>query len=103
MARTDTMSTTPVTMFLMGSLLGVAAGLLFAPRSGRENREMLKQTARDNYEKMQAKARQGREAATTAVDGAVDTTKDIITLTQETAEDAKERLDAAKPGKRPAL
>ncbi|MBI4422458.1 MAG: YtxH domain-containing protein [Elusimicrobia bacterium] len=47
---------------LVGGALGVAAGLLLAPRSGRETRERLADWLEDNREKTRDLLERGREA-----------------------------------------
>lgn len=91
------MSSAPMTAFLMGSLLGVAAGLLFAPKTGKESREMIKNAARENYNKMQDSARRGKEAAVSSVNTAIDKTKGAINRGQHAADDTKVQLDSARP------
>jgi len=105
MSRNDTatMNNGPMAAFFIGSLLGVTAGLLFAPRSGRESREMIKQTARDNYNKMQEKEKKGKEAATATVNQAVDKTKGAISRGQQSAEDMKVELDSVKPNRHSSM
>ena len=103
MARSDTMTSTPITMFLMGSLVGVTAGLLFAPKTGRESRDILKQTAHENLAKMKEKARQRREIATSADGQTTPVLHDIVELKEDAGADTSSFSDNAKPDKHAAL
>ena len=103
MARTDTINSAPMTAFLMGSLLGVTAGLLFAPKTGRESRDILKQTARDNLAKMKEKARQKREIAAPAPGQTTPVMHDIVEFKEDIGADTSSFLDNAKPDKHAAL
>ncbi|MFH1239477.1 MAG: YtxH domain-containing protein [bacterium] len=50
--------------FLLGGLIGVAIGLLYAPRPGEETREKLKETIddiKDRYENLKNKVEEGKE------------------------------------------
>lgn len=77
--------------FILGGLTGAALALLYAPRSGRETREMLGEAIRDGAERSrelrdQVKAR-GREIAEDAAD--------YVERQREALERRKERLSAA--------
>jgi gas vesicle protein len=50
--------------FLAGLGLGALAGVLYAPRSGSETREVLRQRAEDGRDYMRGRAREAREQAT---------------------------------------
>jgi len=49
--------------FLVGMGIGAAIGLLFAPRSGRETREYLRERAEEGKEYLSKKARELRQGA----------------------------------------
>jgi gas vesicle protein len=49
--------------FLAGLGLGALAGVLYAPRSGSETREVLRQRAEDSRDYMRSRAREAREQA----------------------------------------
>jgi gas vesicle protein len=46
--------------FLIGSLIGAALGILYAPKSGRETREEIGRTTRDLLEKAKAQYEEKR-------------------------------------------
>ena len=46
--------------FLIGSLIGAALGILYAPKSGRETREEISRTTRDLLEKTKAQYEEKR-------------------------------------------
>jgi len=57
-----------IVWFLAGLGLGAAAGLLYAPRSGNETRDVLRNKAEEGREYMRDRARQVREQANQWVD-----------------------------------
>jgi gas vesicle protein len=57
-----------VSYFLVGLGIGALVGILFAPRSGEETREVLAQKAEEGKEYAQKKARELRERAEDLVD-----------------------------------
>jgi gas vesicle protein len=54
--------------FLAGLGVGVAAGVLYAPRSGDETRQALRARAEDSREFVRDRARQARDQATSWAD-----------------------------------
>ncbi|MBC8477153.1 MAG: YtxH domain-containing protein, partial [Dehalococcoidia bacterium] len=52
--------------FLLGAVIGVAIGFLYAPQPGRETRAMLKEKAEIAAEKAKETAQKAREAAVAA-------------------------------------
>ncbi|HET6477665.1 MAG TPA: YtxH domain-containing protein [Dehalococcoidales bacterium] len=52
--------------FLLGAIVGVAIGFLYAPQPGRETRAMLKEKAEIAAEKAKETAKNAREAAVAA-------------------------------------
>lgn len=54
---------TKFTYFLVGMGIGAAVGLLFAPRSGRETREYLRERAEEGKEYVSKKAHELRKGA----------------------------------------
>jgi gas vesicle protein len=77
--------------FLMGGLTGAALAMLFAPRSGRETREMLGEKLREGADRgrelKDRVASRGREM--------VDDAADYLTKQKETVERRRDRLTAA--------
>lgn len=47
--------------FLLGLAIGAAAALLYAPRSGKETRAQLAETARDSRERLSSVAAKGKD------------------------------------------
>jgi gas vesicle protein len=47
--------------FLAGAGIGAVLGILFAPKSGRETREMIARTANDSREYLNTKVTEGRQ------------------------------------------
>lgn len=77
--------------FLLGGLTGAALALLYAPRSGRETREMLNEKLREGAERGKDLREQAREKGKAFMDEAseyVDRGRDVV-------EDRKGRLAAA--------
>ena len=55
-------STGPVLMaFVLGAVAGAAVALLYAPATGEETRQRIKDKAREGREKAEAVAREGRD------------------------------------------
>ncbi len=54
--------------FILGLGIGAVVGVLYAPQSGRETRETLRQSAEDGREFVINRARQAREQANEWVD-----------------------------------
>jgi len=52
--------------FLLGAVVGVAIGFLYAPKPGKETRAMLKEKAEAAAEKAKEAAEKAKEAATAA-------------------------------------
>ena len=73
-----------VSYFLLGLGVGVAVGVLFAPKSGEETREMLR-----------SKANEGRDYLRRKGDEVRDSTSDILNRGREAYQSQKENLAAA--------
>lgn len=77
--------------FLLGGLTGAALALLYAPRTGRETREMLNEKLREGAERSKDLRDQAREKGKAFMDeagGYVDRGREVV-------EDRKGRLAAA--------
>jgi gas vesicle protein len=77
--------------FLLGGLTGAALALLYAPRSGRETREMLNEKMREGAERGKDLREQAREKGRAFMDeagGYMDRGREVV-------EDRKGRLAAA--------
>jgi len=77
--------------FLLGGLAGAALAILFAPRSGKETREMLGERVRDGVER----GREFREKAATRGREMLDDAGEYIEKQKETIEKRRDRLAAA--------
>ncbi len=84
--------------FLLGALAGGIAALLLAPRSGAETRNMIREMAEDEADKVRKKVRQARDVARRVVEEAEDLAGDVRTFVDS------ERRKIANPiaPKRPA-
>jgi len=78
--------------FLLGGLVGAALGLLFSPRSGRENREFISSKAqeywgegREFYETSRAKVVDETEELKLKIDAARDRLKEQVGSATQTA------------------
>jgi gas vesicle protein len=89
--------------FLAGLGIGALAGVLYAPRSGRETREALMERAEEGREYLANRTRQARESVTQAVDRGRTTlgrVKDQGAAAIEAARQAyRESTEAGVPGK----
>src|SRR6202040_321212 len=65
--------------FLAGLGLGAAAGILYAPRSGNETREVLRARAEEGREYVKNRAREAREQASQWADKG----RDVVTQQKE--------------------
>jgi gas vesicle protein len=77
--------------FLLGSLTGAALAILFAPRSGKETRELLSERIREGAEK----GRDLRDRVTTRGRELVDDAAELVEKSKESIERKKDRLAAA--------
>lgn len=78
--------------FLLGGIVGAALGLLFSPRSGRENREFISAKAqeywgegREFYETSRAKVADETEELRQKIDAARDRLKEQVGAATQTA------------------
>jgi gas vesicle protein len=77
--------------FLMGGLTGAALAILFAPRSGKETRDLLGERIREGADR----GRDLRERATTRGREIVDEAAGYVERQRETLEKKKERIATA--------
>lgn len=77
--------------FLMGGLTGAALAILFAPRSGKETRDLLGEKIRDGADR----TRELRERASVKGREILDDAAEYVDKQRETLERKKERLAAA--------
>ena len=63
--------------FLIGTAVGVAIGILYAPKSGEETRAIVKEKAHEVAEKAREAAEKAMEAAEKAKDAAIATEKRV--------------------------
>lgn len=77
--------------FLMGGLTGAALAILFAPRSGRETREMLSEKLREGADR----GRELKDRVTTKGREMVDGANEYLSKQKESVERRRDRLTAA--------
>lgn len=89
--------------FLAGLGIGALAGVLYAPRSGRETREALMERADEGREYLANRSRQAREQVTHAVERGrttLNSVKEKGTAALDAARQAyRESTEASVPGK----
>jgi gas vesicle protein len=85
-----------ITALLIGAAAGFMAGLLFAPKSGKETRRELTEKGEEFF----GKSREGLETAKTKLIQAKDTGKEILDRSREfiqkTAKDMEEGAEKAR-------
>lgn len=77
--------------FLLGGLTGAALAILYAPRSGRETRELLGEKLKEGADR----GREFRERVTTKGREMADEAAEYLNKGKETAERRRDRLTAA--------
>jgi gas vesicle protein len=87
----DSGASSIILSFLLGGLTGAALAMLYAPRSGRETREMLGERIRESAER----GRELREKVRTRSREILDEATDFVEKQKEGVERRKERLSAA--------
>ena len=80
-----------VLSFMVGALSGAALAILFAPRSGRETREMLGEKLKEGADR----GREFRDQVSAKGREMVDEASEYINKGKETAERRRDRLAAA--------
>ncbi len=85
--------------FIWGGLVGLAVGILYAPRSGEETREELKKRADEYFEQGMHEFDDQKERVVEVVESGRKTAqekgKELKTKVQETRERLKEQVDTA--------
>jgi gas vesicle protein len=81
--------------FLAGAGVGAVFALLFAPKSGRETREMIAKTAADGRDYISNKAAEGRQFVENTGRKATDEFSTFIDRSKEALQRQKEQLAAA--------
>jgi YtxH-like protein len=77
--------TSRVAWFITGAMIGAAAALLYAPKRGKETRQMLSE-----------RAQQGREAVAETTDDIVDAGKEMFERGRKLVEDAAELFERGR-------
>ena len=85
--------------FILGGLTGAALALLYAPRTGRETRDLLNEKVREAEER----GRELRDQARVRGKAFVDEAQDYLDRQREAVEQRKERLAAAVEAGRQAF
>jgi gas vesicle protein len=81
--------------FLLGLGIGVAAGLLWAPRSGEETRALLADKAGEGADYLKSRAQEGSEYVKQRTDDLKHTASDLYERGRSTVYQQKENLSAA--------
>ncbi len=81
--------------FLIGGFVGAAIGLLFAPKSGEEMRNLLENRYREGNDRLAQTARQGKDIITKKSRETADKVGQSIEKGKETLAQQKDRLSAA--------
>jgi gas vesicle protein len=71
--------------FLTGAVIGAAISMLYTPRSGKENRQILAE-----------KAQQSKEAISESAQNMIETSRDIFERGRQLVEDAAELFDRGR-------
>src|SRR5659263_737484 len=86
--------------FLLGGIIGGVFGLLFAPRSGKENREILSSKAKEYWGEGVDFYETGKEKATEAYNTGKEKATEVYQTGKEkateTAEELRVKIDAAR-------
>jgi gas vesicle protein len=81
--------------FLLGLGLGVAAGVLWAPRSGDETRQLLADKAGEGADYLKSRTEEGKQYVRQRADELKDSASDIYEKGKSTVTRHKENLNAA--------
>ncbi|PYS41498.1 MAG: YtxH domain-containing protein [Acidobacteria bacterium] len=82
-------------LFLAGAGIGAVLALLFAPKSGRETRELLARTATDSREFIASKVTEGRQLVDEKRRKLTDDFGSFVDKSKEAVQRQKEQLTAA--------
>ncbi len=82
------MDTDGLASFLVGVAVGVGVGLLFAPKSGEETRDMLKKKADEGTEYLKKQTADLRENAGARANEFIDKGRDVLNRQMDTLNDA---------------
>jgi len=80
---------------LVGSIVGAAVGLLLAPQSGEETREVIGESARDIRDKVRDSSRQVVESSRDLIEQGKGRVSGIIRRGRETMEGGQEQAESA--------
>ncbi|HEX4773126.1 MAG TPA: YtxH domain-containing protein [Bryobacteraceae bacterium] len=81
--------------FLLGLGVGVAAGVLWAPRSGEETRQILAEKANESADYVKARAQEGKDYVRQQADTLRESATDALEKGRTTVQRQKENLTAA--------
>jgi gas vesicle protein len=81
--------------FLLGLGLGVAAGVLWAPRAGEETRQLLADKAGEGADYLKSRTEEGKQYVRQRTDDLKDSAADIFEKGKSTVTRHKENLNAA--------
>ena len=81
--------------FLAGAGIGAVLGLLFAPKSGRETREIIARTANDGRDFLTNKVTEGRQYIEDSKRKVTDDFTSFVDRSKEAVQRQKEQLTAA--------
>jgi gas vesicle protein len=81
--------------FLLGLGVGVAAGILWAPRAGEDTRQLIADKAGEGADYVRARSQEGREYVRQQADSLRESANDAIERSRSTVQRHKENLTAA--------
>jgi gas vesicle protein len=84
-----------ILFFLAGASIGAAFALLFAPKSGRETRDIISRTANDSRDFLSSKVTEGRQAVEEKGKKMSDDFTSFLDRSKEAVQRQKEQLGAA--------
>jgi gas vesicle protein len=84
-AEQQDQSASRVAWFVTGALIGATVAVLYAPKSGRDTRQLISD-----------RAQQGKEAVGSASDNLVDTSKEMFERGRKLVEDAAELFERGR-------